>query len=59
MLAVSHTHQDKKLNTTLLSILKLIVMWCYPDYSQKLDLLIYEAMGKYRLDQKMRIKKNP
>ncbi|PKJ52629.1 Spo0E family sporulation regulatory protein-aspartic acid phosphatase [Bacillus sp. SN10] len=27
------------------------------DYSQKLDLLIYEAMGKYRLDQKMRIKK--
>ncbi|PRS98676.1 Spo0E family sporulation regulatory protein-aspartic acid phosphatase [Bacillus thuringiensis] len=27
------------------------------DFSQKLDLLIYEAMGKYRLDQKMRIKK--
>nr|WP_257143612.1 aspartyl-phosphate phosphatase Spo0E family protein [Bacillus cereus] len=27
------------------------------DFSQKLDLLIYEAMGKYRLYQKMRIKK--
>ncbi|WP_419771499.1 aspartyl-phosphate phosphatase Spo0E family protein [Bacillus toyonensis] len=27
------------------------------DFSQKLDLLIYEAMGKYRLDQKIRIKK--
>ncbi|HEF7298315.1 TPA: aspartyl-phosphate phosphatase Spo0E family protein [Bacillus cereus] len=27
------------------------------DFSQKLDLLIYEAMGKYRLDQQMRIKK--
>ncbi|CUB12372.1 Spo0E like sporulation regulatory protein [Bacillus cereus] len=27
------------------------------DFSQKLDLLIYEAMRKYRLDQKMRIKK--
>jgi len=25
--------------------------------SQKLDLLIYEAMRKYRLDQKIRIKK--
>ncbi|TKH14697.1 aspartyl-phosphate phosphatase Spo0E family protein [Bacillus wiedmannii] len=25
------------------------------DFSQKLDLLIYEAMGKYRLDQKIRI----
>ncbi|HHT7227418.1 TPA: aspartyl-phosphate phosphatase Spo0E family protein [Bacillus cereus] len=27
------------------------------DFSQKLDLLIFEAMGKYRLDQQMRIKK--
>ncbi len=27
------------------------------DFSQKLDLLIYEAMGKYRLDQKNENKK--
>ncbi|WP_404841133.1 aspartyl-phosphate phosphatase Spo0E family protein [Bacillus toyonensis] len=27
------------------------------DFSQKLDHLIYEAMGKYRFDQQIRIKK--